>query len=169
MGGLCTYYHDLIYLSAFVQVMAIFTDRAWLCFGVVRAGMHAMHAKGPNPLLHRCSSTLPHAGVDTLDSTKLMCAACVAHKKACWLQVPAYAAYQLWINVLGPYIQPGGRPKVEPCSCCLAWVGVYAYPLQRCSGVHVQEKVRAETPAERKKREKIERKQEKKQSRTVYR
>ena len=37
MGGLCTYYHDLIYLSAFVQIMAIFTDRAWLCFGVVRA------------------------------------------------------------------------------------------------------------------------------------
>ena len=37
MGGLCTYYHDLIYLSAFVQIAAIFTDRAWLSYGVVRA------------------------------------------------------------------------------------------------------------------------------------
>lgn len=37
MGGLCTYYHDLIYLSAFVQIAGIFTDRAWLSFGVVRA------------------------------------------------------------------------------------------------------------------------------------
>ena len=37
MGGLCTYYHDLIYLSAFVQLAAIFTDRAWLSYGVVRA------------------------------------------------------------------------------------------------------------------------------------
>ena len=36
MGGMCTYYHDLIYLAAFVQIVSIFTDRAWLCFAVVR-------------------------------------------------------------------------------------------------------------------------------------
>jgi hypothetical protein len=51
MGGVCTYYHDLIYLSAFVQIVAIFTDRAWLSFGVVRANMPACQ-KSPWPLLH---------------------------------------------------------------------------------------------------------------------
>ena len=37
MGGMCTYYHDLIYLAAFVQIASIFSERAWLCFAVVRA------------------------------------------------------------------------------------------------------------------------------------
>lgn len=85
------------------------------------------------------------------------------------MQVPAYGAYQLWINVLGPYFQSGGGPKVSACGCCCAWVRCRCTRVNRCPGVHVQEKARAETPAERKKREKLERKQEKKQSRTVYR
>lgn len=37
MGGMCSYYHDLIYLAAVVQVAATFTDRIWWSFLLVRA------------------------------------------------------------------------------------------------------------------------------------
>lgn len=41
LGGLCTYYHDLIYLAAFVQIASIFTSRAWWIFLLVGADQTA--------------------------------------------------------------------------------------------------------------------------------
>ncbi|EIE24030.1 DUF788-domain-containing protein [Coccomyxa subellipsoidea C-169] len=79
MGGLCTYYHDLIYLAAIVQIGTIFSSRFWMAF----------------------------------------------------LVVPLYAAYQLWVNIVKPYFL-APRP---------------------------QSVAQEETPAEKKKREKLERKQ----------
>ena len=35
MGGMCSYYHDLIYLAAIVQVASIVSDRIWWTFLVV--------------------------------------------------------------------------------------------------------------------------------------
>ena len=35
MGGMCSYYHDLIYLAAIVQVASIVSDRIWWSFLVV--------------------------------------------------------------------------------------------------------------------------------------
>ena len=35
MGGMCSYYHDLIYLAAIVQMASIFTDRSWWSFLLV--------------------------------------------------------------------------------------------------------------------------------------
>lgn len=44
MGGLCTYYHDLIYLAAIVQIGTIFSSRFWMAFLVVRvAAMQIDH------------------------------------------------------------------------------------------------------------------------------
>ncbi|CAL5227742.1 g10758 [Coccomyxa viridis] len=37
MGGMCSYYHDLIYLAAIVQVASIVSDRIWWSFLVVPA------------------------------------------------------------------------------------------------------------------------------------
>lgn len=79
MGGLCTYYHDLIYLAAIVQLSTILSSRFWFAFMVV----------------------------------------------------PLYAAYQAWVNIVKPYFLTP-RP---------------------------QSMAQEETPAEKKKREKLERKQ----------
>ncbi len=35
MGGMCSYYHDLIYLAAIVQVASILSNRIWWSFLVV--------------------------------------------------------------------------------------------------------------------------------------
>jgi hypothetical protein len=43
MGGLCTYYHDLIYLAAIVQIGTILSSRFWWAFLVVRIASHTFH------------------------------------------------------------------------------------------------------------------------------
>ena len=35
LGGMCSYYHDLIYLAAIVQLASVFTDRIWWSFLLV--------------------------------------------------------------------------------------------------------------------------------------
>eukprot|EP00898_Chlorokybus_atmophyticus_P001526 jgi/Chlat1/2374/Chrsp17S02638 len=35
MGGMCEYYHDIIYITAFVQVASIFSGKFWLLWLVV--------------------------------------------------------------------------------------------------------------------------------------
>jgi hypothetical protein len=37
-GGVLSYWHDLLYISAFVQLVGAASDRAWLAFLLVRAG-----------------------------------------------------------------------------------------------------------------------------------
>ena len=35
LGGMCSYYHDLIYLAAIVQLASVVTDRIWWSFLLV--------------------------------------------------------------------------------------------------------------------------------------
>ena len=189
LGGMCSYYHDLIYLAAIVQLASVFTDRIWWSFLLV-----CNHFPSCNQVVLRL---LRH------------CAAWRAlwcpqgfHQKgqpcALALQVPAYALYQLWVSVLQPYVFAPRQKVICPpwtmdCSACqracLHAIGssplmmfIDSLPLHidmrerhRCwyrgrsmtesPKTMVQEMQHEETPAERKRREK----QERKQTRVRYR
>ena len=91
MGGMCSYYHDLIYLAAIVQVASIFTDRIWWSFLLVQNQSFVQ-------------SNVAH----------VMCGlkrdvVCRGFDRKGWpyviaMQVPAFAVYQLWVSVLQPFV-----------------------------------------------------------------
>jgi hypothetical protein len=102
MGGMCSYYHDLIYLAAIVQVASIFTDRSWWSFLLVSSpsGRPLLALVLHSPGMHAQRSWLSCHG---------SCLQCSEDPFA--MQVPAYGLYQLWVNVLQPYLFTP-RPKV---------------------------------------------------------
>ena len=51
MGGMCSYYHDLIYLAAIVQVASIISDRIWWTFLVVSSFLVAP-GRAQEPTVH---------------------------------------------------------------------------------------------------------------------
>ena len=102
MGGMCSYYHDLIYLAAIVQVASIFTDRSWWSFLLVSSpSVRPLSGIGAAlPRMHAQCSWLSCHG------------SCLQRSEEPFaMQVPAYGLYQLWVNVLQPYLFTP-RPKV---------------------------------------------------------
>lgn len=103
MGGMCSYYHDLIYLAAIVQVASIASDRIWWSFLVV-SSLLGSPCKG----LHRCKWGQSALEVvhRHLSQSRLMVTPAV--------QVPAYALYVLW-GLVQPYLGSvfGAAPKVR--------------------------------------------------------
>lgn len=102
MGGMCSYYHDLIYLATIVQVASIFTDRIWWSFLLVSSPSVRPFLAS---VLHSPCMPAQRSWLSCHDS----CLQCSEDPFA--VQVPAYGLYQLWVNVLQPYFFTP-RPKV---------------------------------------------------------
>ena len=107
MGGMCSYYHDLIYLAAIVQVASIVSDRIWWTFLVVSCPSESLWS-------------VPEKQVTLKVSLKVCLLPCHSVRQyhplilSSPIQVPAYALYVAW-GMVQPYLGQifGSGPKVS--------------------------------------------------------
>lgn len=98
MGGTCEYFHDGIYLAAFVQILSPFlSDWLWLVFLVV--SWPAFHQA-----FHQALS-LHWVLFDVM-----LC---------CSVQIPGYGTWLLWTNILQPYFSSSTAQVSPPHMTCM--------------------------------------------------
>ena len=86
LGGMCSYYHDLIYLAAIVQLASVFTDRIWWSFLLVCNQLSFMQSSGASvpQKLRGMKSFMVSPGLSSKGSAMRTC-----HAGACIRAVPA--------------------------------------------------------------------------------